>query len=66
MLKNISYREITCGQSFVDARAEIVGGTISQRGMWPWQIAIYRINKNGKVPISTHVCRVGELIIALG
>ncbi|XP_078348007.1 uncharacterized protein LOC144633094 [Oculina patagonica] len=37
---------IPCGQKVVNTRERIVGGQISQRGMWPWQIGLYRLNKN--------------------
>lgn len=33
---------ITCGQSLAHFRARIIGGQVSQRGLWPWQIALYK------------------------
>ncbi|XP_078348020.1 uncharacterized protein LOC144633100 [Oculina patagonica] len=37
---------VPCGQRIVDIRSRIVRGEISEKGMWPWQIGLYRLNKN--------------------
>ncbi|KAL9989285.1 hypothetical protein ACROYT_G003818 [Oculina patagonica] len=38
-------KKTTCGQrsAHFNARARIVDGKISQAGMWPWQIALYKV-----------------------
>ena len=36
-----------CGESPVTFRARIVGGRDSERGWWPWQIGIYKLNNKG-------------------
>ena len=36
-----------CGESPVDLRARMVGGRISERGWWPWQIGLYKLNNKG-------------------
>ena len=33
-----------CGESPADFRRRVVGGDISKRGWWPWQIAIFKIS----------------------
>ena len=42
----------TCGYRSVHSRFRIVGGNNSQRGMWPWQVGLYRrIGKDGKITV---------------
>ncbi|XP_028512777.1 uncharacterized protein LOC110231997 isoform X1 [Exaiptasia diaphana] len=31
-----------CGERLIKIRGLVVGGKISQRGMWPWQVGIYK------------------------
>jgi len=38
-----------CGESAVEFSARIVGGRISERGWWPWQIGLYKLNNKGNI-----------------
>lgn len=37
----------SCGESPVDFRARIVGGSTSKKGWWPWQVALKKPSSNG-------------------
>ena len=43
----ISLDYSACGESPVNFRARIVGGRDSERGWWPWQIGLYKLNNKG-------------------
>ena len=44
-----------CGESQVELRARIVGGSNSKKGWWPWQVGIHKLDNSGN-SYNLYVC----------